>query len=97
MAAYLIVDIEVNDVALYKEYRRQVPPMVAAYGGRFLVTGGPSEVLEGNWQPRSTVVVEFSDMAALKAFWLAPEYQPLRALRERAATSSLFAVEGVES
>ena len=34
-------------------------------------------------------------MAALRAFIDAPEYQPLRAIRERAARTNLVAFEGV--
>ena len=95
MAAYLLVDIEVTDGAAYEEYRKQVPPIIAAHGGRYLVRGGASEVLEGTWRPKRSAVIEFPSMAALKAFWQAPEYQPLRRIRERAAISNLVAVEGV--
>jgi uncharacterized protein (DUF1330 family) len=41
------------------------------------------------------VLLEFPDMAALKAFYFSAEYKPLIAMRQRAATSSLIAVEGV--
>ena len=95
MAAYLIVDIEVTDATAYEEYRKQVPAIIAAHGGRYLVRGGASEVLEGSWHPKRSVILEFPTMANLKAFWAAPEYQPLRVLRERVAKSNLVAVEGV--
>ncbi|MGH8042077.1 MAG: DUF1330 domain-containing protein [Rudaea sp.] len=94
MSAYLIVDIEVTDAAVFEEYRREVQPMIAAHGGRYLVRGGASEVLEGTWHPKRTVILEFPNMAALKGFWQAPEYQPLRGVRERSAKSNLVAVEG---
>ncbi len=95
MPAYLLVDIEVTDAAAYEEYRMQVPPIIASHGGRYLVRGGTSEVLEGTWQPKRTVVLEFPSMVALKAFWQSPEYQPLRRVRERAARTNLVAVEGI--
>ncbi|MDM0046565.1 DUF1330 domain-containing protein [Variovorax dokdonensis] len=95
MAAYLLVDIDVTDPLLYDEYRAQVPALIAAQGGRYLVRGGAVAVLEGTWQPKRTVVLEFPNMEALRAFWEDPAYQPLRAVRERAAKSNLVAVEGV--
>jgi uncharacterized protein (DUF1330 family) len=95
MAAYLVVDIEVTDPGAYEDYKAQVPALIAAHGGRYLVRGGATEVLEGSWQPQRTVILEFPDMASLKAFWQDPQYQPLRAIRERAARSNLVAVEGV--
>jgi uncharacterized protein (DUF1330 family) len=95
MAAYVIADIEVTDPVAYEEYRAKVPAVIAAYGGRYLVRGGKSEVFEGDWRPRRVVVLEFPSMERLEAFYDAPEYQALKALRIRASDSRLFAVEGI--
>lgn len=96
MAAYVFGDVEITDPAAYDEYRKQVPAVIAAFGGRYLVRGAPAEVLSGNWQLKRTVVLEFPNVAAVKAFWDSPEYKPLRAIRERAAKSNLVLVEGVQ-
>jgi uncharacterized protein (DUF1330 family) len=96
VAAYLIADVEVTDAAAYEEYRKQVPAIIGAHGGRYLARGGAVEVLEGSWRPRRCVVLEFPNMASPKAFWTSPEYRPLRAIRERAGNSNLVAVEGVQ-
>jgi len=94
MPAYLIADTHITDQQTYDEYKRQVPPLVARFGGRFLVRGGPHEVLEGTWQPARLVVIEFPDMNTLKAWYNSPEYAPLLALRQPAATDHLVAVPG---
>ena len=95
MAAYVIADIEVVDSAGFADYQKQVPATIAAYGGRYHVRGGASEVLEGNWSPRRCVVLEFPDMARLKAWYASPAYRPLLAIRERTTRSNLVIVEGV--
>ncbi len=95
MAAYLIADVEVIDGAAYEEYRQKVPAIIAAHGGRYLARGGATEVLDGTWSPKRSVILEFPTMAALKKFWASPEYRPLRAIREQAATSNIVAVEGL--
>jgi uncharacterized protein (DUF1330 family) len=95
MAAYLIADIEVTDPVGYEEYKQRVPALIAAHGGRYLVRGGASEVLEGTWRPRRSAIIEFPSLAALKAFWESSEYALLREIRERCAKSKLVAVEGV--
>ena len=95
MAAYIFADVEVTDADAYETYRRQVPALIAAHGGRYLVRGGAAEVLEGDRQPHRHVVLEFPDMAALKSFYGSPEYTKLIAIRQGAATSHLFAIEGV--
>jgi len=69
-------------------------PTIAKFGGRFLVRGGPHEILEGHWHPHRIVVIEFPDMAAIKAWYNSPEYAPLLAMRQPAASDHLVAVEG---
>jgi uncharacterized protein (DUF1330 family) len=94
MAAYLIADIEVTNPAGYDEYRRQVVATVEKYGGRFLVRGGASETLEGDWGPQRVVVLEFATMEALKRWYTSPEYKPLIALRQKNASGNVIAVQG---
>jgi uncharacterized protein (DUF1330 family) len=52
------------------------------------------EVLEGDWKPNRLVVLEFPDLAALKAWYHSPGYQQLLALRKQAAISNFVIVEG---
>ncbi len=95
MAAYIYGDIEVTDPVAYETYRQQVPALIAAHGGRYLVRGGAVEVLEGERQPRRQVILEFPDMAHLKAFYGSPAYKTLIAIRQGASHGSLVAIEGV--
>jgi len=95
MAAYLYANIHVHDLALYETYRQQVPAMIAAHGGRYLVRGGAAETLEGEATPERQVILEFPDMASLKAFYTSAGYTEMIALRQRAATGHIFAMEGV--
>jgi uncharacterized protein (DUF1330 family) len=95
MAAYVIADIEVTDREGFAEYQQSVPATIAAYGGRYLVRGGATEVLEGAWSPKRCVVLEFPSMAQLKTWYNSPEYRPLIAIRERTTRSNLMIVEGV--
>ena len=43
MSAYVIAEIEITDPAAYEEYRKQVPAVIARYGGRYTVRGGKVE------------------------------------------------------
>jgi uncharacterized protein (DUF1330 family) len=94
MVAYVIADTDIRDHKVYDEYKRQVLPTIAKHGGRFIVRGGKHEVLEGDWHPKRVVVIEFPDMAAAKAWYGSPEYQPLLQLRKPAALDHLVLVEG---
>jgi uncharacterized protein (DUF1330 family) len=93
MPAYLIAEMEVSDPETYARYRAQVPEVIAAHGGRFLVRGGPSEAKEGT-PPARVVVIEFPDMAAARRFYDAPDYQAILPLRLAASQGRLYLVEG---
>jgi uncharacterized protein (DUF1330 family) len=94
VAAYVILDIDVNDPARYDEYKKMGPPTVSAYGGKYLVRGGKVEVADGEWRPKRLVVLEFPSVAQAKAWLNSPEYAPARKLRKSAARTNLVIVEG---
>lgn len=95
MTAYLIVDCEVTDPVRYENYKKLAPAAIARYGGRYLVRGGATEVLEGDWQPNRVVVLEFPDVDAARRFNASPEYAAARAERAGAARMNMILVEGV--
>jgi uncharacterized protein (DUF1330 family) len=94
MSAYVIVDIDVHNAPGLEEYRKQVPATIAKYGGRFVVRGGKFETLEGRWQPKRLVVLEFPSFEQAKRWYDSEEYRPLKAMRFKAATSNLIIVDG---
>ena len=94
MAAYVIGEIEITDPVAYEEYRRQVNAVNAKYGGRFLVRGGRSEVLEGGPAPKRMVVVEFPSLEQAQKWYRSAEYGPLIELRQKASKGRLVLVEG---
>lgn len=97
MPAYVIADVKINDPEKYKEYKKKTPATIAAFGGRFLVRGGPPEVLEGDWKPNRVVVIEFESVEKAKEWWSSPMYKPARDLRQRISEGSLIVVEGAPS
>lgn len=93
MAAY-VVQIGIDDPVRYERYKTLAPPSIAAYGGRYLVRGGPSELLEGKWQPARLVILEFPDAARARAWWGSPEYAPAKAIRQACARTEMLLIEG---
>jgi uncharacterized protein (DUF1330 family) len=95
MAAYVVVQVDVKDPERYADYRVMVPPTLAKYGGRFIVRGGKTETLEGDWAPKRFVVVEFPSLEQAKAWWASPEYAEAKALRQATSETQMIVVEGV--
>ena len=94
MSAYVINDMEITDPQRFEEYKRLSPPTVAAYGGRFLARGGEVTAVEGGWQPRRLVVLEFPSVAQARAWLDSAEYAPARRLRQLSANSRMVVIEG---
>ena len=97
MPAYLVVEHIITDPVLFEEYRAKAAPLIASYGGRYLTKGGTHRQPEGgHWKPERMVIIEFPDMQSLDAWYHAPEYQPLIALRKRCTSDMdmLFVLEG---
>ena len=95
MAGYIIVDVQVTDPEAYERYKAAVPATLAAYGGKFLVRGGRAETLEGNWEPKRIVVLEFESMEKAKAWWSSQEYAVPKQLRQSASLTKMIVVEGI--
>src|SRR3954451_19091342 len=95
MPAYVIADVrEVRDRDALIDYRRRNTEAVANHGGRFVVRGGEATVLEGPWDTRRIVVIEFPDADAARAWWESDEYAPLKTLRREASDTGIILVEG---
>jgi len=91
MAGYVIANVVWKDSESLAVYKRLMPPTVAKFGGRFLVCGGATEVLEGEWSP-ALLVIEFPTQA--RRWYTSEEYRPALEIRQRAAENELLIVEG---
>jgi uncharacterized protein (DUF1330 family) len=94
MAAYFILDTEVQDPAGYAQYVKAGSPSVQQYGGKYIARGVKVEVLEGDWQPHRIVVIEFPSFDQAKRWYNSPEYQAALSGRLRSAVSKAIIIEG---
>jgi len=94
MPAYIVGDVTVTDKDRYRDYSAHTESTLTPYGGRFVVRGGPSEVLEGTWQPGRLVLIEFPSAQAARDWYASDAYQAILPIRHEASTGSLVLVEG---
>ena len=95
MPGYVIADVEVTDAALFEEYRKLVPATVETYGGKYIVRGGASEVVEGDNTPHRTVIIEFPSFERAKAWHASEEYAGPKQMRIDSTNSNVMIVEGL--
>ncbi len=93
--AYIVAEIEVTDAVTYEGYRSAVAPMVARYGGRYIVRGGMVEAIEGNAPVGRVVILEFPSLSAAQTFLRSDDYRPVAEIRQKSTKSRLFVVEGI--
>ena len=95
MSAYIIVEIEITDPVGYEEYKKQAAATVHRYGGKYIVRGGKTEVLEGDWTPKRIVILQFDSMNRAKEWLNCEEYREPRKLRHKTARTKMILVEGI--
>lgn len=95
MAAYVVIEIKVQDPQTYDRYKELAPPAIAAYGGRYLVRGGRTETLEGSWEPSRLVVLEFPTLEKARGWWNSREYAAAKKLRQSCAHTEMVLVQGL--
>ena len=93
MAGYVIANVVWKDAESLAVYKRLMPSTVEKYGGRILVRGGATEVLEGDWSP-ALVVLEFPTVERARQWYSSEEYRPALEVRQRAADNEILIVEG---
>jgi len=96
MAGYLVAHLEITDPEAFKAYQVAVPPVIAKFGGRYLVRGGAIDAVEGDWPAPRLVILAFDSTDQARRFYDSPAYQEILPLRLAASTARLAIVEGIE-
>jgi uncharacterized protein (DUF1330 family) len=95
MAACVIVEIRVTDPAGFEEYKKPVPPTIAAFGGKYLARGGRTEMLEGGWDRERVVILEFPTLERAREWWASEAYRRPKEIRQQCATTRMIVVESM--
>ncbi len=97
MSAYCLFDnLKVKDPALLEEYKRKVFPVVQKYQGQYVVLGGETEVIEGNWKLTQLIMIEFPSLAHAKEWYYSEDYKELKALRLSVTKSNAAIIDGLQ-
>lgn len=96
MRAYVIVEISIHDPELYEEYKKLTPASIAEFDGKFIVRGGRTVTMEGDWKPQRIVVSEFPSVERAVEWWHSDGYKKAKQLRQASADTKMIIVEGVD-
>lgn len=92
---YMIITADLSDRGRFlADYARVVPPLVAKFGGRYVIRGSGGEFLEGGWcDSPSALVSEWPSREAALAFWNSAEYAEAKKLREGTGRFQVLLIE----
>lgn len=94
--AYMLVGIDVKNETHMNAYRKGVVPLLKRYGGEIIADTGDIEVIDGKWAREGVMVLRFESVKHANAFMDAPEYMPLRLVREDSSERDVILVEGMQ-
>ena len=95
MTAYCLWDVrEIHDHDAMNDYVARVAETVTAFGGAYVVVGGPWQIVEGDWHPAYPVLIEFPSLERAHEWYASELYAPLRDLRHAASTSDAVFFDG---
>ena len=90
---YVIARAVVTNATQYAIYAAAAGEAIKKHGGKPIVRGGRTEVIEGEGRPRN-VVIEFDSVEAARSYVHSPEYTAAKKLRENAGFVDMVVVEG---
>ena len=97
MAAFLLVDTDIENAEEYERYKALAKPIAEKYGGVYRARGGAMDVRETDlWSPTRMVIIEFPDMRSAQAFVDSEEYAPVQPIRRDNARCTLLILDGSE-
>jgi len=92
--AYFVAEIDVTNPDIYKTYVERNTSVVKAHGGRFLVRGGKTTVMDGE-PPKRVVIIAWDNEDNARAWYTSAAYKEIIPIRDKAAKFRGFIAEGV--
>lgn len=85
MASYWVAQVEILDMVEYKKYTAAASVAISKYNGIVLSRSDEPSMLEGDFNPTRSVIIEFSSKEDALACYQSKEYQRAKALRKYVA------------
>ena len=92
---YVIAEVEVHDLPTIQKYGAKVPETLAPFNSHYLIRSDKIQGLEGEPPKGAIVMIAFDSVEKARAWYDSPAYAAIRPLRQSAAKSRIFIVEGL--
>ena len=92
---YVVAEVEVHDLDAMKQYGAKVPDTLAPFNHHYVVLSNDIQALEGDPPKGGIVMIAFDSVAKAREWYDSPAYAAVRPIRQGAAKSRIFIVEGL--
>jgi len=92
---YVIAEVDVTDMTTMQKYGEKVPETLEPFNHRYVVRSDKIQTLEGEPPKGGVVVIAFDSVQKAREWYDSPAYAAIRPIRQSAAKSRIFIVEGV--
>ena len=94
MAVYFLIEItEIHDPDQYAQYVEKAAPIVARYGGQYIVRSNRLTPLSGTWQAQRIILIRFESHAQIERCFSSTAYKQIAPLREQSTRSKTLLIE----
>ena len=94
MSGFAIFNIEVQKPEKYKEYIEKVKPVAEKFGGDYIIRGGKTKIVEGEWIYPRTVVIKFPSYEKALEWYNSEEYKPIKQIRLENSVANGIIIKG---
>ena len=95
MSGFAIFNIDVKKPEEYKEYVEKVKPIAEKFGGDYIIRGGETKIVEGNWSYPRTVVIKFPSFQRALDWYNSEEYKRIKQIRLDNSVGNGIIIKGV--
>jgi len=92
---YVIAEAEVIDPTALQKYGEKIAETLAPFNHRYIVSTSKIQALEGDPPKSRVVIIEFDSVQKAHEWYDSPAYAAIRPIRQSAAKSRIFIVEGL--
>lgn len=93
--SYMIILAKISDRdAFIKGYSQATAPLVAKFGGKYIMRAPGGTLLEGSWGDGASVAIsEWPNRDAIDAFWTSSDYHKAKKLRAKIAECQVLVID----
>jgi uncharacterized protein (DUF1330 family) len=92
---YLIAEVEITDPGKLQNYAEKVEQTLAPFNHHYVVRTSKIQTLEGDLPTNRIVIIAFDSVDKAREFYDSPAYAAIKPIRQSAANSRIFIVEGL--